>query len=95
VDQGVVLNLLRGSIVSKGAWVRDPGLKCGAEMTYMGIRNWGSRDQDLGTGVFNLLFPVSHSMISSRGCLLYVLALFTLLHHSNHSNLYIPGPSRT
>jgi hypothetical protein len=52
VDQEVVLNLLRESIVSKGTWVRDPGSNSCTEMTYMGIRNWRSSDQDLGTGVF-------------------------------------------
>jgi hypothetical protein len=49
VDQEVVLILVRGPIVSKGAWVSDPELNSCKEITYMGIGTGGAGNQDLGT----------------------------------------------
>jgi hypothetical protein len=45
--------LVRGPIVSEGAWVSDPELNSCKEITYMGIRNDEVGELDLGTGTLD------------------------------------------
>jgi hypothetical protein len=44
VDREVAGKLVLGPIVSKSVWVSDPELNSCKEITYMGNRNWWSRE---------------------------------------------------